>query len=131
MSGRAPFLVATGGVACALALMPVAFLAPVYGGEESTSTGSTIATRNTLVGENGLWVVWLLCIPIVLAVSAWMGLHWRCARGSNWGTRLAWASVALLWAFVVVGIASVGFFLIPAALLLVVAARHTPTPTRA
>jgi hypothetical protein len=32
----------------------------------------------------------------------------------------------LLWAFVVIGSASLGFFLIPAALLLVVAARHTP-----
>jgi hypothetical protein len=33
----------------------------------------------------------------------------------------------LLWAFALIGSASVGFFLIPTALLLVVAATHTPT----
>lgn len=124
--GRPPFFLATGGVACAVALLPVAFLAPVYSGEESSSSG-TIATTNTLVGVNGLWVIWILCIPVLLAVTAWMGLHLRCSRSSTWGTRLAWSSVVLLWAFVVIGSASVGFFLIPAALLLAVAARQTPT----
>jgi hypothetical protein len=81
------------------------------------------------VGVNGSWVIWILCIPVFLAVTAWMGLHLRCSRGSSWGTRVAWSSVVLLWGFVVIGSASVGFFLIPAALLLVVAARHTPTGT--
>lgn len=91
--------------------------------------GGTVATTNTLVGVNGLWVIWLLCVPVFLTLAAWTGLHFRCSRGSGWGTRFAWLSVVLLWAFVVIGSASVGFFLIPAALLLVVAAQHTPTAT--
>lgn len=124
--GRAPFYLATGGVACALALLPVAFLAPVYSGESGSSSG-TVATTDTLVGVNGLWVIWLLCIPVFLALAAWTGLHFRCARGSGWGTRVAWSSVALLWAFALIGSASVGFFLIPTALLLVVAAARTPS----
>lgn len=74
-----------------------------------------------------MWVVWLLCIPVFLALMAWTGLHFRCARGSGWGTRVAWSSVVLLWAFALIGSASVGFFLIPTALLLVVAAARTPT----
>ena len=123
--GRAPFFLATGGVACALAMLPVAFLVPVYGGE-SGSSGAAIATTSTLVGVNGVWVAWFLCIPALLACTAWVGLRLRCSRASSWGTRIAWCSVVLLWAFVVVGSASVGFFLLPAALLLVVAARHTP-----
>lgn len=127
--GRAPFLLASGGVACALAVLPVAFFAPVYSGESSSSTG-TVATTNTLVGVNGLWIVWLLCVPAFLAVMAWTGLHFRCSRGSSWGTRVAWASVVLLWALALIGIASVGFFLIPTALLLVVAATQTPTALR-
>jgi hypothetical protein len=104
----------------------VAFLAPAYSGE-SSSPGGTVATTNTLVGVNGLWVVWLLCIPVFMALMAWTGLHFRCARGSGWGTRVAWSSVVLLWAFALIGSASVGFFLIPTALLLVVAAARTPT----
>ena len=131
--GRAPFFLATGGVACALAVLPVALLAPVYSGE-SGSPGRTVATTSTLVDVNGLWVIWLLCIPVFLALTAWTGLHFRCARGSGWGTRVAWSSVVLLCAFALIGSASVGFFLIPTALLLVVAAAHTPsagTPLRA
>jgi hypothetical protein len=124
--GRAAFFLATGGVACALAVLPLAFLAPVYSGESSSSAG-TVATTNTLVGVNGMWVIWLLCIPVFLALTSWTGLHFRCSRGSGWGTRVAWSSVMLLWAFAVIGGASVGFFLIPAALLLVVAATQTPT----
>jgi hypothetical protein len=124
--GRAPFFLATGGVACALAVLPVAFLAPAYSGESGSPSG-TVATTNTLVGVNGFWVVWLLCIPVFLALTAWTGLHFRCSRGSGWGTRVAWSAVVLLCAFVVIGSASVGFFLIPTALLLVIAAAHTPT----
>jgi hypothetical protein len=124
--GRAPFFLATGGVACALAVLPVAFLAPAYSGE-SGSPGGTVTTTNTLVGVNGFWVIWLLCIPVFLALTAWTGLHLRCSRGSRWGTRVAWSSVVLLWAFALIGSASVGFFLIPTALLLVVAAAHTPS----
>ena len=129
LTRRGPFFVATGGVACALAVIPVALLAPVYSGE-STSPSGAVATANTLVGVNGLWVVWLLCIPVFLALTAWTGLHFRCSRGSRWGTRIAWSSVALLWALALIGSASVGFFLIPTALLLVVAATHTPTADR-
>jgi hypothetical protein len=125
---QAPFFLATGGVLCAIALLPAAFLAPAYGGESGSFDTST-ATTNTLVGVNGFWVVWLLCIPVFLALTSWLGLHLRCARGSSWGTRVAWSSVALLWACVVIGSASVGFLLVPAALLLVVAAKHTPTAT--
>jgi hypothetical protein len=78
------------------------------------------------VGVNGLWVIWLLCIPLFLSLTAWTGLHFRCSRGSGWGTRVAWSSVVLFWAFALIGGASVGFFLLPAALLLVVAATQTP-----
>ena len=124
--GRAAFFLATGGVACALAVLPLAFLAPVYSGESSSPVG-TVGATNTFVSVNGLWVVWLLCIPVFLSLASWTGLHFRCSRGSGWGTRVAWCSVVLLWAFAVIGGASVGFFLIPAALLLVVAATQTPT----
>jgi hypothetical protein len=126
--GGVPFFLATGGVVCALAVLPVAFVAPVYS-EESSSSAGTVATTNTLVGVNGLWIIWLLCIPVFLALTAWTGLHFRCSRGSSWGTRVAWSSVVLLSAFALIGSASVGFFLIPTALLLVVAATQTPTAT--
>src|SRR5260370_41809030 len=82
--GRAPFFLATGGVACALSVLPVAFLAPVYSGG-SGSPGGTVAPTGTLVGVQGVVVIWLLCVPGVLALTAWRGLRLRCSRGSGWG----------------------------------------------
>lgn len=121
-----PFLLATGGLVWAAALLAAAFIAPVYHGETASPGGGTVRTTDTLVGVNGLWVVWLLCIPLFLALTAWMGLRLRCSRGSVWGSRLAWAAVALLWAFALIGSASVGLFFSPCALLLLLAADRTP-----
>lgn len=125
--GRVAFLLASGGVVCAVALVPAAFLAPVYHGEEGTGRATVELTR-TLVGVNGLYVVWLLCIPVFLAFVVWAGLRLRCSRGSVLGGRIAWTAVALVWAFALVGMASVGLFLLPAALLLIVATSLTPAP---
>lgn len=125
--GRAAFLSASAGVACAIALVPAAFVAPVYRGESVSSDGATMSATNTLVGVNGLWVVWLLCIPVVIALTAWVALRLRRSRGGVLGGPLAWSSVALLWAFALIGSASVGLYVAPAALLLTFAASRRPS----
>jgi hypothetical protein len=53
-------------------------------------------------------------------------LHRRCASASRGGTALAWTAIAALLLLSLLAAASVGPFLLPAALLLVVAARLTP-----
>jgi hypothetical protein len=124
--GRSATLLASGGVLCALALIPLAFFAPVYHGTTVTTGGAVEPMTGTEVGVNGLYVVWLLCIPVALAFVAWAGLHLRCSHASSLGGRAAWAAVVLLLAFTVVGLASVGVFVLPAALLLLAAAALTP-----
>ena len=84
------------------------------------------ATTNTLVGVNGLWIVGLLSVPVFFSLAAWIGLHLRCSRGGSLGSRLARSAIALLCAFALVSMFSIGFLVLPAALLLVVAARLTP-----
>lgn len=129
--GRTAFLLASGGVVCTVALVPAAFLAPAYHGEEGTAHGSVELPAQTLVDVNGLYVVWLLCIPVFLAPVVWAGLRLRCSRGSVLGGRIAWIAVALMWAFALVGAASIGLFLLPAALLLIVATWLKPAPATA
>jgi hypothetical protein len=125
--GRAGFLLASGGLACAAALVPAAFLAPVYSGETSSSDGAVVHTTNTLVGVNGLWIgAGLMSVPLFLALVIWIGLRLRCSRGSVLASRVAWVAVFLLWAFTLVGALSIGFLVLPSALLLVVAAKTTP-----
>ena len=124
--GRTSFVLASGGLLCAAALVPAAFLAPVYSGESVDSSGAVVHTTNTFVGVNGLWVAGLLSVPLFLALVTWIGLRLRCSRDSVLGTRLAWAAVILLWAFTVASF-SLGVLILPSALLLVVAAKTTPT----
>ncbi len=123
---RRSFLLASGGVACALALIPTAFFAPVYHGTSVTPGGAVVRMTDSEVGVNGLYVVWLLCIPVALALVAWVGLRLRCSRASSLGSTVAWAAVVLLFVFAAVGLASIGVFVLPAALLLLAAATSAP-----
>jgi hypothetical protein len=59
--GRAGFLLASGGLVCGAALVPTAFLAPLYSGESSNSAGAVTHTTGTLVGVNGPWIAGLMC----------------------------------------------------------------------
>jgi hypothetical protein len=124
-NGRLAFILATTGMLWSLALVPAAFLFPAYGGEASTSTGATVHTTDTLVGVNGPWAVALFVPPVLLAAVAWLGLHRSCSSGSRFGRLLGQGAAWLLLAFAVFSF-SAGFLVLPAALLLVVAALRTP-----
>jgi hypothetical protein len=93
------------------ALIPLAFVAPAYQGESATSTGLTTNTTATLVGINGIWVAWLLCVPLALAAIASLALRR--------GTRAAWLPIGVFCAFAIISAASIGIWLLPPALALV------------
>jgi len=65
-------------------------------------------------------------MPLVLALAGWIGLHLRCSHRSRVGTLLGRSAAALLGVFAVLASASIGFFVLPAALLLILGT--TPTP---
>lgn len=106
--------------------MAAAFLVPAYSGQTSSSTGDVAKTSSTLVGQNGLWVIAPVAVPVVLALLVWFGLHRKCSRGSRLGAYLAWGSVGVLAVFGVVAAASIGLFVLPAVVLLAAAAALTP-----
>jgi hypothetical protein len=116
---------ATGSCLWSLALLPYAFFAPAYAGE-SRLEGDTLHTSATLVGVNGTAVVAVIAVPAVLSLLAWAGLHCRCARGSAAGTGVAYGAAIALAAFSVLGAASIGPLVLPAAVLLAIAVRATP-----
>ena len=131
--GRRAFVLTVVAVGWAAALFPVAFFAPLYGGESvsrgasgSNSGVKVMSTTSTLVEQNGLWVVVLVSLPVLAAVLAWFGLHLRCSRGSGLGTLIAWATVGVLAAFSLVAAFSIGPLILPVVLLLAVAAACTP-----
>lgn len=125
--GRWAFGLTVGAFGWGLALVAAAFLAPVYSGQTSSSTGDVAKTSSTLVGQNGLWVIVPAAVPAALALLVWFGLQRKCSRGSRLGTYLAWGAVVVLAVFAVVAAASIGLFVLPAVLLLAAAAAMTPT----
>jgi hypothetical protein len=117
--GTAAFVATSTSLLCALALVPLTMLAPLYRGETASEGGTVSATTQTLVGVNGYAVLIPVCVPLFLAVAGWIGLHQRCARGSRIGTLVGRSAAALLGVFAVLGSASIGVFVLPAALLLI------------
>lgn len=91
---------------------------PVYSGTSSA----------TLVGENGAWLLGLMGVPAALGLIAWIGLRRKCSGRGSEDAKLAWIPISLLLAFSIIGGFSVGVFVLPAALALVVAGALTPSP---
>ena len=105
------------GLAFAAAVLEAVYLA--FGATSTSvrcdSTGC-VTSHSTLIEDNGVGVIALLVIPII-ATSAAFTLMVR------HGSRIAeWALALLLFAACVVSIFSVGFFFLPAAFLLIIAA---------
>lgn len=105
-----------------VALIVLAFVAPTYGTttSEATMDGSGQITTGTAtaVQVNGPYVVMLLLIP--LAATGIVAIALRYAWHPD-GRLIAWMVTILLCAFCVVGAMSIGIFVAPIAIALVVA----------
>jgi hypothetical protein len=123
--GWVAFGLASAGVLWTAALIPGAFFLPAYGGESSSSSGTTVHTTETLVGVNGVWVVGPYVLFLCLSGLAWLGLHASCTTGSRRGRTTGNVAAGLLMASAILTF-SLGFLALPAALLVVVAAALTP-----
>ena len=100
---------------------------PVYQGVSVSASlpgePSGEATRHTatLLEVNGLWVLWLLLVPVLLSGLALLAVAFTDAGQARRKASLWLAALALL-AFCLVGILSIGLFYLPVALALLAAA---------
>ncbi|MGO9498699.1 MAG: hypothetical protein ACLQA5_18605 [Solirubrobacteraceae bacterium] len=85
----------------------------------------------TLVQVNGVHVLFVIGAPCVIAAFVWVALHHQCSRGGAVGGYVAWTLIAILGVGCVLGILSVGVFMVPVAVLLACAAALTPRPLSA
>jgi len=119
--------------AWAVALLVAALVVPVYTDESSTSTlsaagkvtSSTIKTHVTLVGENGQGALIALAVPAILSALVGLALHRKRTRGGVNG-QIAWALVAALAVFAVLGMFTIGLFVLPVVGMLACATAITP-----
>lgn len=103
----------------AAGLIMAAVLVPVYQSSNVSSSGSGTSTSATLVAVNGWGVLLVAGAPLAATLVTWYALRWR--RGRQGAGLLAWVVIGLLVGFNVLAMLSIGVFLIPVTLALVIA----------
>jgi hypothetical protein len=122
-----------GAVLWSLGLVLAALIVPAYSGESCEAGPGGAATcgalpSETLVGANGWFVVELLLAVALVAALAFWALHVRCARGSEHALAAAVFCIVVLAVFSFLTGFSIGLFVFPVVLLLIVSAALTPSP---
>ena len=108
------------GIALFLALVPV------YSGLSSSSSapGEWVETSKTLIEQNGLWVIWILLVPILLSGIVLLAIRFMDA-GHKVRKALLWTIALVLLGLCIMTYISIGLLYLPMALaLLVVAIRQ-------
>jgi uncharacterized membrane protein len=104
-----------------------AFVVPVYTSQSGTGSGPASTHSHTLVEENGAWAALTPVAALVLAAVGWFGVHRKLHGKKAPGGSMVWVAVTGVIATATVTIASGGIFLMPTALLLLVAALVGPS----
>ncbi|HYZ80013.1 MAG TPA: hypothetical protein VE571_02030 [Solirubrobacteraceae bacterium] len=117
-------------LAWSVGLVLVALLAPVYSTSSTSGSDGVTLTHSTLVQVNGARALILMAIPALVTLVVLWGIRAR-RSGARWGGPVAWAAVGLLAAETLLGILTIGAFILPVVILLVAAARLAPGPTAA
>lgn len=127
--GRRALIAWAVAIAWSIAVWFAAFSVPVYSSEGASSDGTVVDSGVTLVGENGLSAVVVISVPLVvsLLVGATLAfVAWPAGRV------LAWVLTGLLAALNVLALLSIGIFVLPVTIALVVtcATSRQPQPAR-
>ena len=101
-------------------LLVAALSVPVYDSEVSHPGGSVSRASATLVQVNGMKVLVPVGVPLVVVGLVAAVLRHRRRRGKEGAGVLAWASAGLLGLLALVGVLTVGFFVLPVAVVVMV-----------
>jgi hypothetical protein len=117
--GRAERISLIVAVSWGLLLLVAGLVAPVYSTESSASSGVTTTGTATLVQVNGWRVLLVIVVPLLCALLVGGLLRHRGVRPG--AGPAAWAVTALLTAFNLLAMASIGLFVLPVTAALAVA----------
>jgi hypothetical protein len=114
-------------VVYSVALLVAGFLVPVYSTDSASASGDATPGSDTLVGVNGLGSAAVLAIPLLVSLVVGVALR-RPSRAA--ALPVAWALTGLLALFNLLAMLSIGVFILPVTLALVLACatcRRDPT----
>lgn len=106
-------------------LVLAGLLVPAYTSNSRSDVNGVTLTRSTLAQENGARAMALVAVPLLACVLVLWAIRARRA-GARWGAPVAWAGVGLLAIETLVGLLTIGVFILPATILLASAVRMAP-----
>jgi hypothetical protein len=109
-----------------LGLVVAAVALPVESSTSVSVNGITL-THSTLVQENGVRALVLAAIPLLASLAVAAAMVYRRRRSAPWSRPLAWGAIGLLALEALVGILTIGAFIVPVVILLILAVRLVPT----
>ena len=101
-----------------VALLVAGLLLPMYQTATEASSGEVVHGTATLVGVNGPGVLAVLGVPLLVTLAVGSALWQGARRGA---VAVAWTLAGLLAAFNVLSMASIGLFVLPITIALLVA----------
>lgn len=122
-SGRVRKVALSVAVAWSAALPVAGFTVPMYGGQTGSTSGAVSRWTDTLVGVNGTGVLIVLLLPLLVSVLVTFALMIRKRPGA---LAVAWTLTAALCVLTALAMLSIGIFLIPVPIALVVACASEP-----
>lgn len=120
--GRAASTALLGAAVWGLGLVVAAFLFPAYRSSGMSSSGEPTQGTTTLVGMNGPGVLVVVAVPLLVTLLVGAALLARSRRAA---LPFAWVLTALLALFNLVGMLTIGAFILPVTAALVVACALT------
>ena len=111
-----------------LGLVLVAFFVHTYGGQTVSDSNGLTLTARTAIQVHGLKAVIVVAIPVVATLVVACALYCRRTGGGRYSGAAAWTAIVIVAIVAVLGIPSVGLFMVPVVVLLVLAARLVVSP---
>lgn len=111
-----------------LGLVVVAIFVHTYGGQTVSDSNGLTLTARTAIQVHGLKAVIVVAIPVVATLVVAWALYRRRTGRSRYSGAAAWTAIVIVATVAVLGIPSVGLFMVPVVVLLVLAARLVVSP---
>ena len=132
MRGRFAFAFAAAATSWCLLLIVGVFVYPSYSGSVCRAgpdrSMNCVSRTATNFETNGWQLIALLGAVAFVSLVVSVALHRVCTTGSRGAVGLAWTGIGLLSVFSYLTVLSIGFVVVPAAVLLIVGAVLTPKP---
>lgn len=106
-----------------IGLIIAAAVVPAYATEAASQTDGLTLTNSTLLQDKGAGALALVIVPVLVSLIVLTAIRFRRHRNAAWSGRVAWTAIGALAVESLLGIATIGAFMLPVAILLALSVR--------